>query len=40
MAEPPARQHDQGRVSIIAWGWIDMLDWKDEMGLQGAIPPL
>eukprot|EP00730_Choanoeca_flexa_P017199 TRINITY_DN824_c0_g1_i2.p1 TRINITY_DN824_c0_g1~~TRINITY_DN824_c0_g1_i2.p1 ORF type:complete len:338 (+),score=65.34 TRINITY_DN824_c0_g1_i2:35-1048(+) len=33
MAEPESRQHDQGRISIIAWGWIDMLDWKDEMGL-------
>eukprot|EP00045_Choanoeca_perplexa_P007666 m.70453 g.70453 ORF g.70453 m.70453 type:complete len:343 (+) comp14164_c0_seq1:2-1030(+) len=33
MAESPARQHSEGRVSIIAWGWIDMLDWKAEMKL-------
>lgn len=23
---PPERQHTEGRISIIAWGWVDMTE--------------
>ncbi|EDQ85105.1 uncharacterized protein MONBRDRAFT_29584 [Monosiga brevicollis MX1] len=37
MAVPPALQHTEGRISIIAWGWIDMEDWQTEMKLENQV---
>ena len=28
MQLPPRLQTEQGRISIIAWGWVDMETWQ------------
>eukprot|EP00049_Salpingoeca_infusionum_P022377 m.6397 g.6397 ORF g.6397 m.6397 type:complete len:548 (+) comp5152_c0_seq1:109-1752(+) len=37
MQEPPSRQHNQGRISVIAWGWVDMADDSRDDHAQAAV---